>query len=166
MTASDFNTIVVRHEVFLKPYAVSLTHNTEDANDLFQETMLRALVNREKYQFGTNIKAWLYTIMRNIFINNYRRNKKMSGRVDTDTAADVYLYHANLVGYNYGWENVRMAEIRSAINELPHVFRISFELHYTGYKYQEIADLLEQPLGTVKSRIHFARKILVTQLER
>jgi RNA polymerase sigma factor (sigma-70 family) len=165
MTASDFNQVVVRHEVFLKPYAVSLTHNTEDANDLFQETMLRALINREKYQFGTNIKAWLYTIMRNIFINNYRRSKKFS-KTDTDAASDTYLYNARLVNYNDGWENVRMAEIRSAIDDLPQVFRVSFELHYTGYKYQEIAELLEQPLGTVKSRIHFARKILVTQLER
>jgi RNA polymerase sigma factor (sigma-70 family) len=164
MTATDFNHLVVKHSDYLKPYANSLTQNQEDARDLFQETVLRALLYKEKYQFGTNLKAWLYTIMRNIFINAYRRNKKFS-KVALEPGMDIS-YAACKVARNDGWTNVRLTEIRKGIDRLPKVFRLSFELHYTGYKYQEIADLLQEPLGTVKSRIHFARKMLMEQLER
>lgn len=165
MTATDFDKLVVLHSDFLKPYAVSLTKDHEDAKDLFQETMVRALINREKYQFGTNLKAWLYTIMRNVFINNYRRNKKFQ-KVDSNTSTDVYMYTVNKTARNEGWSNIQIHEIKNAIDRLPGIFRLSFELHYTGYKYQEIADLLKEPLGTIKSRIHFARKMLMSTLER
>lgn len=165
MTTADFNSMVVRHSDFLRPYAVSLTHDNEDAKDLFQETMMRALLNREKYQFGTNLKAWLYTIMRNIFINNYRRNKKFT-KVAGDAPSENVMYNADKTAYNEGWNNVRLSEVRKAVDDLPQVFRLSFELHYTGYKYQEIADLLNEPLGTIKSRIHFARKMLMSKLDR
>ena len=101
MTITDFNTVVVGHGEFLRPYAISLTHNPEDAQDLYQETMMRALMNREKYQFGTNLKAWLYTIMRNIFINNYRRNHKFI-KVESTAPADVYMYHAGRIAQNDG----------------------------------------------------------------
>lgn len=165
MTATDFDNMVVMHGDFLRPYAHSLTKDSEDAKDLFQETMVRALVNRDKYNFGTNLKAWLYTIMRNIFINNYRRNKKFT-KVTSDVPEDIVMYNVNKKANNHGWSNVRLSEIRSAIEDLPTVFRLSFELYYMGYKYQEIATLLNEPLGTIKSRIHFARKILTAKLER
>lgn len=165
MTSADFNNMVVRHSDFLHPYAISLTHDHEDAKDLFQETMMRALLNKEKYQFGTNLKAWMYTIMRNIFINNYRRNKKLK-KVSGEMMADVTMFKTDTISHNTGWNNVRMAEVRKAIDDLPEVFRLSFELHYTGYKYQEIAELLHEPLGTIKSRIHFARKQLTSRLDR
>src|SRR6188472_2106488 len=75
MSASlDFDQMLLSNAESLKPFAVTLTHDTETAKDLFQETLYRALANKEKYNVGTNIKAWLYTIMRNIFINNYRRS--------------------------------------------------------------------------------------------
>lgn len=165
MTATDFNMLIAGHSEYLRPFAISLTRNPEDAKDLFQETMMRALVNRDKYRFGTNLKAWLYTIMRNIFINNYRRNKKFS-KVESTTPPDTHLFSINQVAVNSGPEQLQLQEIKTAVNNLPPVFRLSFELHYTGYKYQEIADLLHEPLGTIKSRIHFARKMLVAQLER
>ncbi len=164
MTATDFDRMVILHSTFLRPYAVSLTHSQEDAKDLFQETMVRALLNRDKYQFGTNLKAWLYTIMRNVFINDYRKNKKHR-KVD-DQAPESYMYIMNKTAQNDGWAHMRINEIKEAIDNLPNVFRLSFELHYTGYKYQEIADLLHEPLGTIKSRIHFARKQLVEHIER
>ncbi len=164
MTATDFNQIVVKHENILQPYAFSLTNNADDAKDLYQETMLRALLNQEKYQFGTNLKAWLYTIMRNIFINNYRRNKKFL-KVENETAAELLMNEKKTVSNN-GWSNLRMAEIKKVMNRMPDVFRTSFELYYIGYKYQEIADLTQEPLGTIKSRIHFARKMLTAQLDR
>jgi RNA polymerase sigma-70 factor (ECF subfamily) len=128
--------------------------------------MLRALLNRDKYQFGTNLKAWLYTIMRNVFINNYRRNKRFTKVSDEVPPADVYDASVSRTSANNGWTNVRLSEIKKAIDNLPQIFRLSFELHYIGYKYQEIASLLEEPLGTIKSRIHFARKILVSNLDR
>lgn len=165
MTTADFNNLVVNHSEFLRPYAINLTHDHEDAKDLFQETMVRALLNKDKYQFGTNLKGWLYTIMRNIFINNYRHNKKFI-KVSNEAIPDTYTHRAGKSAHNEGWSNIRLSEIKTAINELPDVFRLSFELYYTGYKYQEIAELLHEPLGTVKSRIHFARKTLTAKLDR
>jgi len=164
MTATDFTYLVANHSEFLHPYAVSLTNNHEDAKDLYQETMLRALVNKEKYQFGTNLKAWLYTIMRNIFINNYRKSRRYT-KVDNEIATEHLINERN-TSSNNGWQNLRVSEIRNAIEKLPGAFRLSFELYYTGYKYQEISQVLNEPLGTIKSRIHFARKFLVAQIDR
>ncbi len=107
MTAADFNTMVVMHGDYLKPYAIALTHDHDDAKDLMQETMLKALLNKEKYQFGTNLKAWLYTIMRNTFINNYRRNKKFTTTGSENTPDIGAQQYAGAV-YNAGWNNVRM----------------------------------------------------------
>lgn len=165
MTTTDFNNAIANQSDFLKPYAQSLTQDMEDAKDLFQETMVRALMNREKYQVGTNLKAWLYTIMRNIFINNYRKNKRF-GKVVGDVPEDIVMYQVNKSAANGGASNIHMREINKQVNQLPDAFRQSFELHYRGYKYQDIAQILDEPLGTVKSRIHFARKILVSKLER
>ncbi|MCB9045351.1 MAG: RNA polymerase sigma factor [Chitinophagales bacterium] len=165
MTTSDFNNAIARQSDFLKPYAHSLTQNMEDAKDLFQETMVRALLNKDKYRIGTNLKAWLYTIMRNIFINNYRKNKRFT-KVTSDVPEDIIMYQATRAAGNSGWSNVRMQEIKKEIATLPDAFRQSFELYQQGYKYQDIADILHEPLGTIKSRIHFARKILVSKIER
>jgi RNA polymerase sigma factor (sigma-70 family) len=165
MTEKAFNEMLISNSDFLQPVAVSLTHDTEDAKDLIQETLYRAMANREKYQTGTNIKAWLYTIMRNIFINNYRRKKKFT-KVTSDVPQDYFLYQTDKVAHNDGIINAGIREIKAAINRLPDIFRLSFELHYLGYKYQEIADTLHEPLGTIKSRIHFARKMLASKLTR
>lgn len=164
MTDTDFNTMVVRHEQVLQPYAISLTRSQEDAKDLYQETMLRALLYKDKYRLGTNLKAWLYTIMRNIFINNYRRNKKYP-TVDVDALQGTGPYHAGQTTQNACWSRLRMEELKTALESLPQMLRLVFELYYTGYKYQEIADLLQEPLGTIKSRIHFARKTLAARIE-
>ena len=163
MTNADFENMVVLHGNYLHPYAISLTQDREDAKDLYQETIMRALVNRDKYQFGTNLKAWLYTIMRNTFINSYRRNKKFQ-KVSAESSAEVH--QQQMMTQNMGYSNLRLAEIKKAIENLPDIFRLSFELYYTGYKYHEIAVLLNEPLGTIKSRIHFARKMLVSKLTR
>lgn len=166
MTTTDFNNAIANQSDYLLPYANSLTHNNEDAKDLFQETMMRALLNRDKYKIGTNLKAWLYTIMRNIFINNYRKNKRFT-KVNTEVPEDILMYSANKGTTSVsGWNSVRMGEIKQAINNLPSAYRQSFELYQLGYKYQDIAQILSEPLGTIKSRIHFARKILVSKLDR
>ena len=165
MTAADFDNLVVKHADFLKPYAVSLTKDHEDAKDLYQETMMRALLNKDKYQFGTNLKAWMYTIMRNIFINDYRKRSRQQLIFD-NTPNDFLLDYNQKTVSNTAEINLAMKDIAEAMDKLPNIFRIPFQMYYEGYKYNEIADQLHEPLGTIKSRIHFARKLLKEQLRR
>ena len=165
MSGSDFNNMLMGNAEFLKPAAISLTKDRDSALDLFQETLYRALVNKEKYTIGTNIKGWLYTIMRNIFINDYRR--KIKQNTFLDNSSNDYLLHQRqgLVG-NLAEGKIREKEIRQAIEDLPEIFRIPFLLYFEGYKYHEIANKLNEPLGTIKSRIHFARKLLKERISR
>jgi len=165
MSTVEFNQMLVNNADFLKPFAVTLTRDNEQANDLFQETLYRALANREKYNVGTNIKAWLYTIMRNIFINSYRRRAKQNTIFD-HTPNDFLLNYQQGAVSNDAMEKLHMKEVKAAIHQLPDIFRTPFLLYFDGYKYQEIAEMLKEPLGTIKSRIHFARKLLKAQVER
>ena len=165
MTDTDFSLLVAKHNDYLHPFATSLTQDPDDAKDLCQETMLRALLYREKYQLGTNLKAWLYTIMRNIFINNYRRKAKQN--TIFDSTSNEFLINYNQVTISNAAEGaLRMKDMQKAIYGLPEIFRNPFMLYFEGYKYHEIADLLKEPLGTIKSRIHFARKLLKEQLSQ
>ncbi|MEO6721172.1 MAG: RNA polymerase sigma factor [Ferruginibacter sp.] len=163
MAAIDFNQLLLKNTEFLKPFAVTLTRDNEVAKDLLQETMFRALANKEKYNVGTNIKAWLYTIMRNIFINNYRRKAKQNTIFDS-TSNDFLINYNQVTISNAAEGALRMKDIQKAIYGLPEIFRSPFMLYFEGYKYHEIADMLKEPLGTIKSRIHFARKLLKEQL--
>lgn len=165
MSTVEFNKMLLSNAEFLKPFAVTLTHDTEAAKDLFQETLYRALANQNKYNVGTNIKAWLYTIMRNIFINNYRRKAKQS--TIFDSTPNEYLLNLNQgVVANEAIADINLKEIQAAIHNLPEIFRNPFLLYFDGFKYHEIADMLGEPLGTIKSRIHFARKLLKAQIQR
>jgi RNA polymerase sigma factor (sigma-70 family) len=165
MSTVEFNQMLVNNAEFLKPFAITLTRDTEAAKDLFQETLYRALANRDKYNVGTNIKAWLYTIMRNIFINNYRRKVKQSTIFDS-TPNDFLLNQNQAVVANAAEVNLRLKDIQQAIHNLPEIFKNPFLLYFDGFKYHEIAEMLGEPLGTIKSRIHFARKLLKTQIQR
>ena len=165
MPTTDFNEVLLENADFLKPFAINLTRDTEAANDLYQETLYKALANKEKYNVGTNIKAWLFTIMRNIFINDYRRKAKQ--RTIFDSTPNEYLINLKQASVSNAAEtDLRMKEIHAAIHHLPDIFRVPFQLYFDGYKYQEIADVLAEPLGTVKSRVHFARKLLKERLTR
>jgi RNA polymerase sigma factor (sigma-70 family) len=165
MSTVEFNQMLLSNTDFLKPFAITLTRDNETAKDLLQETMFRALANREKYNVGTNIKAWLYTIMRNIFINDYRRKAKQNVVFDK-TPNEFLLNYNQVVIANEAETNLKIKEIRNAIHQLPDIFRHPFNLYFEGYKYHEIAGMLKEPLGTIKSRIHFARKLLKEQLSR
>ena len=157
--------MLLKNSNSLKPFAISLTRDNEVAKDLFQETLYKALANREKYISGTNIKAWLFTIMRNIFINGYRRKSKFSTIYQAET--EEYLMDSRSVKIDNSAENlIRQKEISRAIYQLPDLFRKSFLLYVNGYKYHEIAEALNEPLGTIKSRIFFARKTLREQISR
>ena len=165
MSAKEFNQVLLENADFLKPFAINLTKDNEAANDLYQETLYKALANQEKYNVGTNIKAWLFTIMRNIFINDYRRKSKQ--KTVFDNSANDYLINLKQASVNNAAESsLRMKEITEAVHQLPEIFKTPFRLYFDGYKYQEIADILAEPLGTVKSRIHFARKLLKERLTR
>lgn len=140
-------------------FAIKLTSNVEEANDLLQETSLKALDNEEKYLPDTNFKGWVYTIMRNIFINNYRKIIRDQTYVDQTEN----LYHLNLP-QDSGLENTETAydlkEMRRIVNALPTEYRAPFSMHVAGFKYREISDRLSLPMGTVKSRIFFTRQKL------
>jgi RNA polymerase sigma factor (sigma-70 family) len=165
MSAPGFNEMLVNNSEFLRPFAINLTRDTEAANDLYQETLYKALANQEKYNAGTNIKAWLFTIMRNIFINNYRRKTKQKTIFD-NTGTDFLLNSHQVTVSNAAESGIHIKEIQKAISELPEIFKTPFLLYFDGYKYNEIADALQEPLGTIKSRIHFARKLLKEQISR
>ena len=165
MSTLEFNQLLVSNAEFLKPFAITLTRDSETAKDLFQETLYRAISNRDKYNVGTNIKAWLYTIMRNIFINNYRRRAKQ--QTIFDASPNEYLLNSSAAAVigNGAETSLRMKEIQMAVFNLPEIFRNPFLLYFDGYKYHEIAEKLDEPLGTIKSRIHFARKLLKEQIQ-
>jgi RNA polymerase sigma factor (sigma-70 family) len=163
-TVINFQVLVVNMIASLKPYAINLTKNMDDAHDLLQETVYRALTNHEKYVEGTNLKAWLFTIMKNIFINNYRRAAKRNTLIDTTDN----LYFINMPSINMahtGSGNLMLEDINHAIDSLSDEYRVPFMMHFEGFKYHEIAEDLDLPLGTVKSRIFFARKELKNQLD-
>ncbi len=165
MSTIEFNQSLISNTEYLKPFAMTLTRDMEAAKDLIQETLYRALANKEKYNAGTNIKAWMYTIMRNIFINNYRRSAKQNTIFD-NTPNDFLLDYNQFTTANAAETNLNLKEIKEAVHHLPDIFKNPFELYFEGYKYHEIAEVLAEPLGTIKSRIHFARKLLKQQLTR
>ena len=161
----SFRSEVVNHTQTMYPFAYNLTRNADDAQDLIQETALRSLLDADKFSSGTNLKAWLFTIMRNIFINNYRRNTRHRVVSDTDINGDqIQTYQRT--DYNRGESNIEMREIENAMENISPDFSVPFMLHYHGYKYDEIAQSMKLPLGTVKSRIFFARKALQKQVSR
>jgi RNA polymerase sigma factor (sigma-70 family) len=165
MSTLEFNQLLLVSSDFLNPFAVTLTRDKESAKDLVQETMYKAIANKDKYINGTNIKAWLYTIMRNIFINDYRKKAKQNVILDS-TPNDFLLDYNQAAISNLAESKIRLKEIESAIYHLPSIFKDPFMLYFEGYKYNEIAGILHEPLGTIKSRIHFARKLLKKKINR
>ncbi|GJM32330.1 MAG: RNA polymerase sigma factor [Saprospiraceae bacterium] len=143
----------------LRAFSLKLTGNNDDAEDLYQDTAVRIITNAEKYHPGTNFKAWAVTIMRNIFINNYRKKMRRSMIID-QTPNNYYLNSGDKTVINDGEMTVAFKELMEMVDQLPDDFRTPFMMAYEGYKYDEIAEELESPLGTIKSRIFFARKKL------
>ena len=164
MSSKKFQSKLMSLQNNLLNFAYILTSNRDDAYDLLQDTTLKALDNEDKYVDNVNFKGWVFTIMRNIFINNYRRIVRASTIIDQTED----LYHLNL-SQDSGFETPEGAyaarEINEVINSFPDDYRIPFSMHVAGYKYNEIAEEMGLPLGTVKSRIFFARKKLQTLLK-
>ncbi len=159
MSTLEFNTKFDLLTIALRSFAYNLTKNDEDAKDLYQETAFRAMTNRDKFRPGTNFKAWCYTIMKNIFINNYRKKVKRNTILDS-TDNDFYINSGKNAVLNDAGSNIMMKELNRMVKSLDDSIKKPFLMHFDGFKYQEIADELSLPLGTVKSRIFFARKAL------
>ncbi|MCM1137792.1 MAG: RNA polymerase sigma factor [Duncaniella sp.] len=162
MGAIEFQKKLMSLQGNLLNFALMLTSNRDNAYDLLQDTTLKALDNEDKYAENTNFKGWVFTIMRNIFINNYRRSARSATVIDQTED----LFHLNL-SQDSGLETPEGAygvnELTEAINSFSDDYRIPFSMHVAGYKYNEIAEKMNLPLGTIKSRIFFARKRLQAQ---
>ncbi len=163
MTALEFDYKLTSLDRNLQFFANKLTGNEEDAKDLLQETYLKALTYKDKFVRQTNFKAWVFTIMKNIFINNYRRNKRANTILDS---TENHYYINNTVEERYTKPDSVFAvnEMENAIKDLDADYRRAFEMYNDGYKYKEIAEELNLSIGTVKSRIFFVRQKLMKKL--
>jgi RNA polymerase sigma-70 factor (ECF subfamily) len=158
MGTVEFNSQFKILEHKLLPTAYRLTNNYEDARDLVQETAMRAFTNRRKFEMGTNFQAWVITIMRNTFINFYRKKKNRNTRCEPTGS---FVFEKTLVpAENEGDSNIMMKELMGMLNQLSDTYKVPFEMFFEGYKYEEIGVQLNVPVGTVKSRIFFARQKL------
>jgi RNA polymerase sigma factor (sigma-70 family) len=157
---TTFGARIHEYEFMLRNYALQLTQNLDDANDLLQETFLKGMTYADKFKKGTNLKGWLFTIMRNTFINNYRRNTKRNSFMDTQEEQYIIDKAETYNTFNLGEVKFIRNDIEKAIDKLPRDLRITFEMNILGYKYHEIADRLNIPIGTVKTRIFVAKRKL------
>ncbi len=165
MSIIEFNNQLFNLNQSLNAFAYNLTKDSEEAKDLYQETAFRAISNREKFNPGTNFKAWMFTIMKNIFINQYRKKQKANTVIDK-TENLYYLNSGSKTIRNEADTNLSIKELSDMIDELDDSLMIPFLMHFEGFKYHEISDKLDLPLGTVKSRIFFARKALKEKILR
>lgn len=158
------NLLSLQPELLRFAFKLTANTNTEDAQDLFQETALKVLDNQEKYTEETNFKGWIYTVMRNLFINNYR--KALRDQTFVDHTDDQFYLNSKHELYADSTEGAYdLKELYKTVNALPDEYRIPFAMYVSGFKYREIADKLDLPLGTVKSRIFFTRQKLQTELK-
>lgn len=165
MTNKEFSDSINIHTSSLRSHALNFTRDPEDANDLLQETLLKATRFFSKFEDGTNIKGWLFVIMKNTFINNYRKGQKSRER----TVQEAEITSANLhysATTNGSVGSFAMQDIKKALGSLPEKYSVPFIRYFEGYKYHEIADELQIPLGTVKTYIHEARVLLKKQLKQ
>lgn len=164
MTSKTFQARLMAVQDNLLNFAFMLTSNRDDAYDLLQETTLKVLESEDKYVDNVNFKGWAFTIMRNNFINNYRR--KVRSRTVVDRSEDLYqLNMSQDSGYETPEGAVSTLDIHSLIATFDDNMRLPFSMHLEGYKYKEIAECLGEPVGTIKSRIFFARKRLQKALQ-
>lgn len=164
MRTANFAQDLLSVQTELLNFAYKLTADREEANDLLQETSLKALDNEDKYTAETNFKGWIYTIMRNIFVNNYRKALRDQTYVD-QTDNQFYLNQNIDIEGDSTEGSYDLKEMRRIVNALPKEYRIPFSMYVSGFKYREIADKLGLPLGTVKSRIYFTRQKLQEELK-
>src|SRR5918998_3833807 len=171
---AKFTELTMEHMPSLYTAALRMTRSPADAEDLVQDTYLKAYRAFETFQEGTNLKAWLYRILTNTFINSYRAKKRRPEETDIDDVENLYLYRrlGGLEGAASGrsaedevLDRFTDADVKEAIESLPEQFRIAVLLgDVEGFSYKEIAEILDVPIGTVMSRLHRGRKALQKRL--
>lgn len=163
MNTETFQNRLLALQDNLLNFAFLLTSNKDDAYDLLQDTTLKALDNEDKYKENTNFKGWVFTIMRNIFINQYRRLVRSATIIDQSD--DMYRLNVSGDSGLYSPEDsYAVKEMTDVIRSFSDDYRIPFSMHIAGYRYAEIAEYMHLPLGTIKSRIYYARKSLQNKL--
>ena len=160
---TNFTDQVATHALALKGYALFLTQNKEEAHDLLQETYLKAFSNRDRFAPDTNLKGWLYTIMKNTFITQYQRMVRRNTFIDT-TDNLHYINSMESLQQNDAINSFVNQDIQSALAKIDHAYRVPFMMYFEGFKYHEIAEELDLPIGTVKNRIFMARRDLKNHL--
>jgi RNA polymerase sigma factor (sigma-70 family) len=163
MEATDITFQIVTLRPTLKFFTRRFTRDQQESQDLVQDTMLKALMYKDKFRENTNLKGWLFTIMRNTFINNYRKDQR--AKISHDTTKD--LYHLNIEDthtFNVPDAGYEFKDMWKIVLEIKEEFQKPFKMHASGYKYQEIAEHLNIPIGTVKNRIFQARKEIQRKL--
>lgn len=164
MKAINLNNEICSHKSCLESFALKFTSNLDDANDLVQDTIIKAIRYVHLYQQDTNLRAWLYTIMKNTFINNYRSGVRRKAVITTTEDLSIFQTQKN-TAKNLGENRFVLEDINKALANLDAVYAVPFLRYFEGYKYHEIADELAIPIGTVKTRIHMARQVLKNQLK-
>lgn len=164
MNNISFNSQICGLRPQLNQFAYKFTQNADDADDLVQETLIKALRYVQLYKEGTNLKGWMFTIMKNTFINDYR--SMVRKRLVVTTAEDLTSVQLSCsASSNQGEGKFVRKDIENAMGTLTAEYYIPFTKYFEGFKYHEIADELQIPIGTVKTRIHVARKILKAKLK-
>jgi RNA polymerase sigma factor (sigma-70 family) len=164
MMDNQFDNLVLPHSGPLRTFAYSFTRNEDDADDLYQDTMIKAYRYFGKFAQGTNLRAWLFTIMHHTFINDYRKKSRRSSVFCTkETISDSELFVSSTKNNAIG--NFVINDVERMLLLLPQVYLQPFRMHFEGYKYEEIALELAIPIGTVKTRIHAARELLKKHLK-
>jgi RNA polymerase sigma factor (sigma-70 family) len=159
-----FNLEINDHKSALENFAFAFTKNTDDANDLVQDTFLKAIRYSDLYKQGTNMRGWLYTIMRNTFINNYRSTIRRRDVLDTTEELQSYQLIKS-ASKNQAEGTLISDDINKALDHLTEAYKVPFLKFFEGFKYHEIAEELDIPIGTVKTRIFMARKMLMSKLK-
>lgn len=162
MSEREFTDRVVSEGADLTWYALRLTRDVEGAKDLVQDSILKALTNRSRFRPGSDLRAWMHTLAKNMFINGYRR-RKLGRRLEGDIEVNRGLVR-RARSSDDPWSELRLNEVSARIDTLRSGFRDAFLLHSEGFKYEEIAERMSVPVGTVKSRIHEARQKLRSAL--
>ena len=158
MTALNFNSNLEKIEDLLFGFAMKLTRNRDDAKDLMQETLMRSYDKKDRFKEGTNFKAWMTTIMYNSYVNQYRR-RRTRNKIETPIE-DCTLAISAKPAVEKVQSVIMMKELKSMIDLLDDAYKIPFQMFYEGFQYSEIAEKIDAPIGTVKSRIFYARKKL------
>lgn len=163
MTLEQFTITVAKHKYAMHNFALKFTKDIDDANDLMQDTLVKAVKHFSQFEENSDLKNWLFTVMKNTFINSYHKNARTSGII-TQAETVTYSHLSYSAISNRAEGNFVMGDIKGALATMAELYSVPFLRYVEGYKYNEIADELNIPIGTVKTRIHEARRQLSNKL--